>query len=109
MSTDNALRLAMEALEHEGDARERWYAERLADSPALLAEVRAIVSESEREDDDGFLEPPARGEVHDLLGEHFRRDVTGTRVGRYTLQGLLGSGGMGTVYLARGTPPETEQ
>jgi serine/threonine-protein kinase len=68
-----------------------WLAELEISRPNAAREVRRLLDEKVRLDEQHFLEtgpplPPA--------------SLTGQRVGAYTLESLLGEGGMGTVWLA---------
>jgi serine/threonine-protein kinase len=86
------------ALDLAGEARAAWLLELDRDAPSVSAAVRTLV--------DGH----ARLAAHPLLGsdatDGLLRALSGTglagqRLGAYTLESLLGHGGMGTVWLAR--------
>ena len=80
------------------DERERLEAELARDHPDLVAESRVLTESSDALG--GFLETPALA----LWAQDLARDdgllETGTRVGPYSVAGLLARGGMSDVYRA---------
>src|ERR1700758_5520789 len=76
------------ALELEGAARERWLAELHAERPERAAKIRGYLSELELLDARNFMGGPVP-----LLID---TDLTGQRLGAYTLDHVIGRGGMGT-------------
>jgi tetratricopeptide (TPR) repeat protein len=79
------------ALELSGAERDSWIGEIRARSPALAAELTSLLSGESAADEARFLSMPL--------------DVTleGLQLGAYTLEHLIGQGGMGSVWLARRT------
>jgi eukaryotic-like serine/threonine-protein kinase len=71
--------------------RESWLAEIRTDSPELAAELSSLMNSDAAAEAGSFLEsPPAV-------------TLSGIELGAYTLERPLGSGGMGSVWLARRT------
>lgn len=79
------------ALEMPVDERAAWLDVLREESPALAAELTALLSSEEAADQRGFLAAP--------LGA----SPAGLELGAYTLERPLGEGGMGSVWLARRT------
>ncbi|MGH7525437.1 MAG: protein kinase domain-containing protein, partial [Gemmatimonadales bacterium] len=77
------------ALELVPEERGRWLDELSADSPALAADLRALITGEAVADRSGFL------------AEQRRVDLVGMQVGAYAVERPLGQGGMGSVWLAR--------
>src|SRR5262245_19607413 len=82
------------ALELEPHERDTWLADLTTTHPEIASHVRAFLAEIASLDERGFLFRP-----HASVAA---RDVswTGTRIGAYTLDGRIGRGGMGEVWLA---------
>lgn len=81
-----------EALELDEPARQAWLDELSLRSPDLAKTLRSMLDERERLDAEPLLS-----------GDHFsapRSGLTGQQLGAYTLDHVLGQGGMGTVWLA---------
>lgn len=88
------------ALELRPEDRDAFLDEACGDDAALRAELAAMLDECAR--DDVGLDLPAAERFASLLDE--RHELAGLRAelaAKYAIQRVLGSGGMGTVYLAR--------
>ena len=81
-----------QALDLEGEAREAWLIGLEKRDPGLAASVRALLAEEANLAEFLMTENP--------LLEFARAGLTGQRLGAYTLDKVLGHGGMGTVWLA---------
>lgn len=83
-----------QALEMDPRAREPWLASLHASQPALASLLRQLLDEKTEVDSLRFLEgSPA--------GAFAPGTLTGQRIGAYEIEGIIGQGGMGTVWLAR--------
>jgi serine/threonine protein kinase/tetratricopeptide (TPR) repeat protein len=83
------------ALELSADERVEWLASLRQKDPALALEIDGLLEEARALDSEGFL---AHGPT---LSAAAPATLVGQLVGAYTLKGLLGQGGMGSVWLAR--------
>lgn len=96
-------RLFAAALEQPRDQRGRWLEVACADDAELRKEVSRLLELSEGEDDELRSGGAMRGPLGDEVARDLERLSVGERVGNYEITGILGSGGMGTVY--RGQHP----
>lgn len=89
------------ALERPPAERPDFLAEACGNDAALLAKVEALLAADEQAGN--FMDAPA----YEVVAEIFSKNSTvlpeGERVGHYQIIALLGSGGMGDVYLAKDT------
>ncbi len=88
-----------EALEQPPDERAEFLKSACAGDDDLLPEVQSLLDEHEAED--GFLESPAIAAVAEQIADRNGFPRVGQRLGQYQIEGLLGAGGMGEVYVAR--------
>lgn len=73
---------------------------------ALRADVEALLDASATSADDAFLESPCESAARPIPAlDADARLGPGTRIGRFTLVRLIGTGGMGAVYEAEQTQP----
>jgi serine/threonine protein kinase len=89
------------ALERPAGERPAFLAEACGDDTALRAKVEALVAADEQPG--SFMDAPAYAVAAEMLTEDSTGPLVGRSVGHYQVLGLLGSGGMGDVYLARDT------
>ncbi len=97
-------RIFEEAAATDAAAREQLLARRCAGDPALLEEVRSLL-EFQSRGGSSFLDPE---EVRRIARDEAVDDPPlpkGTRLGDYTIERVLGHGGMGIVYLAHQENP----
>src|SRR5687767_3482990 len=83
-----------EALDLDEPARTEWLKQLEAREPAIAQAVRALIAEQE-----GLAKQPLLGEGRTAAGLS-RGGLSGQQLGAYTLDSVLGHGGMGTVWLA---------
>lgn len=89
------------ALEREPGARAAFLAQSCAGDERLRREVESLIAS--HEPSDSFIESLAPDLAAGLLAEHQARLTVGQSVGHYKVITLLGTGGMGEVYLAQDT------
>jgi serine/threonine protein kinase len=94
-------RLVQQALDRAPEERARFVAEATGDDPELGREVLALLGAAERSP--AFLERPAaqRERLLTPVGEVDPNDPLPEQIGVFRVLRLLGSGGMGQVFLAR--------
>ncbi len=93
-----AFELLRDALEVDDDARDAWLAQRAGEDVELAVEVRALLRASGAH----VLDHAAGDVAARLAGDDAGDDLAaGVRVGAWVIVAPLGSGGMGTVYLAQ--------
>jgi serine/threonine-protein kinase len=81
------------AMDLEPSAREAWLAQLALERPTTAASLRALLTENERLEAQRFLEEgPLSKDAESLQG---------CTVGAYTIEQLIGEGGMGEVWRAR--------
>ena len=90
-----AFDLLREALDVDEPARRAWIAQRAGDDGDLADDVNALLGASGAH----LLDHGADTLAARLAAEETGEDVpAGSRIGAWTVVGLVGSGGMGTVY-----------
>ncbi len=99
-----AQELFKQALDGPVDGRAALLAESCGDDPDLRAEVESLLAAASQAGT--FLETPAIGAAlppHD--GHDVAQGMIGRRIGAFTIRSIIGSGGMGTVFLAEQDNP----
>jgi serine/threonine protein kinase len=89
------------ALGRAADERPAFLAEACGGDTALLANVEALIAADEQSGD--FMDAPAYEVAAEMLVGNPTGALEGERLGHYQIMALLGSGGMGDVYLAKDT------
>jgi len=90
-------RLFAQAVEAPPEERPALLQREAGDDSSLAREVASLIEAHER--GGAFLEEPVHGGAMSLLGMEDDRALIGRRIGAYRIMSLLGSGGMGAVYL----------
>ncbi len=86
------------ALQREGSERKGFLDEACSGDASLRQEVEGLLEASER--GKGFIEAPALEVTAQAMAQNQVQSMVGREIGSYKVLSLLGTGGMGEVYLA---------
>jgi eukaryotic-like serine/threonine-protein kinase len=91
----------------QGPARDELIRARCGDDAALRAEVESLLSHDDGTEDQVLDVPLVAPAVlpRNLVESEGPALTPGTRIGAYTIEGVLGTGGMGVVYVAHQESP----
>jgi serine/threonine protein kinase len=87
------------AQQHHANDREVYLTSVCGEDKELRDEVESLISSFELTGD--FLERPQLSAGLKIYADHGSKSLAGESIGPYLLESLIGSGGMGDVYLAR--------
>lgn len=88
-----------ETLKLKPHQRTEYLSSQCWDDPSLQSEVESLVSEAELREN--FIEEPAMSLALKVMSVAKSRSLAGQVIGHYQILKLLGTGGMGEVYLAK--------
>ena len=91
-----------EAMQMDEEARSGFLDSQCATDPSLRAELKELLA-AEGEIGSNFLEEPALAAIRTDTATGHTVLPSGTNLGPYVVQSLIGAGGMGEVYRARDT------
>ena len=91
-------RLLGAALERNPEERAAFLAVACAGDESLRLEVESLLRSDEAAD--SFIEEPVVALAADVIADQQVQELAGQRISHYQIHSLLGSGGMGEVYLA---------
>ncbi len=95
------------ALEYPGGAPRAQFLRSACDDAELRAEIEALLAAHDRNDD--FLEDSPHQLAADLIDRQLADQLVGRQFGRWKIERLLHTGGMGSVYLAQRSGGEFDQ
>ena len=87
-----------ETLRLEPSERDGYLSGQCASDPELQREVESLIAEAELQEN--FIEESAMGLALKVMSDGKSGSLAGQLIGHYKILKLLGSGGMGEVYLA---------